>query len=587
MSKKALVLVAPPPLPAPASSRSALSVLPSPTPSRSPLSAPISARLSAPVSSRSAKIDFHNDETIQRPSSMAMPAHQPLKATKSGSTYVYADSTPFPYDMDFIRTIDDAVTCCVALLESETSIIEAQDQATFAEQARQEERVHLSELGSSVRDAIMHERANARTDRVVQTGTRLLAAARATVESQVALLDKETEDAVNEAKKKVAAARAEVHLAIESFLAVHDVPKTDVELSLVCSDEGAGAIVTTTASYGLQASFEVAISDHHAWRKTRRVREVCEGTVINPPKTVGIIKKRIEPRPFKLDDLFVRSFVIAPDKGKITFNKKPQKPDCAEIELDFRGETTRAFFRPIDPKTNVKGDVYELTPDDRTVVLRLWRFITAACEDLRKARKAMKRALFEGRPIVDVSPETLARRIVAVLAPIVREIARRAGARGELSLRRALGAWERHESFITCEELLSRTYDLPVHARRILDPICQPHKQRSVAPPALPPLSRVPMLSSSSSSGLDARALSSMPSIPALPPLPKGLQPAPASVPPPPRSTMRPPPLPPEARAPASMFPKSAIHTIDVPASDVSVVDISIVEVLDDLEAVG
>ena len=97
-------------------------------------------------------------------------------------------------------------------------------------------------------------------------------------------------------------------------------------------------------------------------------------------------------------------------------------------------------------------------------------------------------------------------------------------------------------------------------------------------PPALPPPSRVPVLSSS--------ALSSMPSIPALPPLPKGLQPAPASVPPP-KSTMRPPPLPIQAREAPSMFPKSAIHTIDVPASDVSVVDISIVEVLDDFEAVG
>ena len=576
MSKKALVLVAPPPLPASASSRSALA-LPAPVSSRAPLSAPISAR--AALSPQSQKVVDFQADTIPRSSSMAMAvSQQPLRATKSGSTYVYGDSTPFPYDMDFIRTIDDAVTCCVSLLEAETSIVEAQDQATLAEQARQEERVHLLDMGNSVRDAIMNERANARTDRVVQTGTRLLAAARATVEGQVALLERETEEAVNEAKKKVAAARAEVHLAIESFLAVHDVPKTDVELSLVCSDEGAGAIVTTNASYGLQASFEVAIPDGHAWRKTRRVREICEGTIINPPKRVGVIKKRIEPRAFKLDDLYVRSFVISPEKGKITFNKKPQKPDCAEIELDFRGEITRVFFRAIDPKTNLKGDVYELTPDDRTVILRLWRFITAACEDLRKARKAMKRALFEGRPIVDVSPETLCRRIVAVLAPIVREIARRAGARGELSLRRALGAWERHESFITCEELVSRTYDLPVHARRILDPICQPHKQKSMMPPALPPPSRVPVLSSS--------ALASMPSIPALPPLPKGLQPAPASVPPP-KSTMRPPPLPMQAREAPSMFPKSAIHTIDVPASDVSVVDISIVEVLDDFEAVG
>jgi hypothetical protein len=92
-----------------------------------------------------------------------------------------------------------------------------------------------------------------------------------------------------------------------------------------------------------------------------------------------------------------------------------------------------------------------------------------------------------------VSPETLCRRLVGALAPIVSEIAQRSGANGELQLRRSLGAWERHENFITTEELVGRTFNLPVAARRILDPLCQPFKAKSVAPPALPPASVPPM----------------------------------------------------------------------------------------------
>ncbi|HEX7666974.1 MAG TPA: hypothetical protein VF407_20735, partial [Polyangiaceae bacterium] len=509
---------------------------------------------------------YESDHEVERPGARsAIVAAQPaLRASKAGTTYVYGDSTPFPYDIDFVRTIDDAVTCCVQLLQSETIILEAQDSAAQTEQVRQVEHKHLVELGATVRDAIMAERNAARSQRVVQTGTRLLSAARATVEGQIAILEQESADAVAEARKTIEGARAEVHLALESFLAIHDVPKTEVELSVVTSDEGSGAIVTTTSSFGIQATFEVGIPDVHAWRKTRRVREICEGTTVDIPKKVGFIKKRIEPRPFKLDDLFIRAFVIGEGHGKISFNKKPRKPDCVEIELNFRNETPKILFRTID-KQGEKSEPFELGADDRAIVLRLWRFVCASSDDLKKARKTMKRALFEGRPIIEVSPESLCRRVVAAIAPVAREIARRSGARGEIALRKSVGAWERHENFITSEELLSRTYDLPIHARRILDPLCQPLKAKASSSwaPALPAPSSPPRASDSQSGPLPAMAL-------------------------PPRSALRPPPLPREAAEMEKMFPPSPppspVHTIDVRAEDVSVLEISVVEVLDDIE---
>ncbi|MEO8800016.1 MAG: hypothetical protein ABI551_19125 [Polyangiaceae bacterium] len=605
MSKKGLVLVppsnhvlAPPP---PRSTSASISSAP-PLPSMPP---PVSQRVSKPISSRPSLSNARQGRAIitKRPNAttqnnpflseavtlrkhsdlLLTPQSKPtplyatepprsalvhgqpaLRASKAGTTYVYGDSTPFPYDMDFVRTIDDAVTCCVQLLQSETVILEAQDSAAQTEQIRHVEHKHLVELGTTVRDAIMAERNAARSPRVVQTGTRLLSAARATVEAQIASLEQESDDAVAEARKTIEAARADVHLALESFLAIHDVPKTDVELSVVTSDEGSGAIVTTSSSFGIQASFEVGVPDVHAWRKTRRVREICEGTIVDVPKTVGFLKKRIEPRPFKLDDLFIRAFVIGEGHGKISFNKKPRKPDCVEIELNFRNETPKILFRTID-KQGEKSEPFELGADDRSIILRLWRFVCASSDDLKRSRRTMKRALFEGRPITEVSPETLCRRIVAVIAPVAREIARRSGARGEIALRKSVGAWERHENFITSEELLSRTYDLPMYARRILDPLCQPLKARQPVAPALPPPS-VPPYSDS---------------IPVSPGSQSGPLPAMAM---PPRSALRPPPLPREAAEMVRMFPPNPVHTIDVRAEDVSVLEISVVEVLDDIQ---
>jgi hypothetical protein len=434
------------------------------------------------------------------PSNPPISSSQKISATTAGREYVYGDSTPFPYDIDFIRTIDDAVNCCVALLEAETLILEAQDSATMAEQLRQQERVKLVHLANAVRDAILEERGVSGSTRVSKTGAKLLEGTRAIVEAQIASLEAETQGSVTRARKEIESARAEVHLALEQFLSVHDAPKTEVELCVVSNDAGAAAVVTTTSSFGFQASFDVPIAHDHAWSGPRRVRELCEETIINVPKKVGWIKKRIEPRPLKLDALFIRSFVARADRGKITFSKRLKNPETCEIEIDLRGEKPRAFYREID-EAGKAGEAFELTPDDRTIALRLWKYVAASSEDLKKNRRAMKLCTFDGRPILEVSPETLCRRLVAALAPIVAEIAHRSGATGELQLRRSLGAWERHENFITTEELVGRTYDLPVAARRILDPLCQPFKTRHQAQgspvPALPPASVPPMRNSS------------------------------------------------------------------------------------------
>ncbi|MEO8877897.1 MAG: hypothetical protein ABI461_20045 [Polyangiaceae bacterium] len=512
----------PPPLPARASikiSPNPLPKFPTNPPSQSPF-ASSKARIATPITTkpgskraRKTPATFGAEEarTIPNPvrdssrssESRAIARAEPKHLLASTSkdalpkhAYVYGDSTPFPHDIDFIRTLDDAVNCCVSLLEAETTIIEAQDAATGAEQLRQAEHVKLVDLANAVRNAILDERGVSGSTRVAKTGARLLEGTRSIVEGQMASLEAETQASVNKARKMIEAARAEVHLALEQFLATHDAPKTDIELCVVAGENGSAAVVTTTASFGFQASFDVPIPEGHAWREARRVREICENTVIAIPKQVGWFKKRMEPRPLKLDAYYVRSFVVRSDRGKITLSKRLTKPETCEIELDFRGETPRAFHRPVN-ELGQPGEAFELSPDDRTTALRLWSYITASSQGLKKIRRAMKLATFDGRPIAEVSPETLCRRLVSALGPIVRDIAERSGAEGELTLRKSVGTWERHENFITTDELANRTFGLPIPARRILDPLCQPFKARSQAPRALPAPSRPPMRSSS------------------------------------------------------------------------------------------
>ena len=93
---------------------------------------------------------------------------------------------------------------------------------------------------------------------------------------------------------------------------------------------------------------------------------------------------------------------------------------------------------------------------------------------------------FDGKPIRDVDePEAIFRKMVAVLAPIVREIAKRSGAPGELVLRRDLGEGRREEIYITKAELHEKVLALPPSVRPAFDAFDLSEGPRSPRAPAL------------------------------------------------------------------------------------------------------
>jgi hypothetical protein len=75
-------------------------------------------------------------------------------------------------------------------------------------------------------------------------------------------------------------------------------------------------------------------------------------------------------------------------------------------------------------------------------------------------------------------------RLVRVMTPIVREIARRSGAPGELVLRRDVKAGRRDEIYITKAELHEKTLPLPPQLRAVFDSLelDSPRSPRAPAP---------------------------------------------------------------------------------------------------------
>jgi hypothetical protein len=137
--------------------------------------------------------------------------------------------------------------------------------------------------------------------------------------------------------------------------------------------------------------------------------------------------------------------------------------------------------------------VIELSGEDAVHVLRLWQRVLDSTEDLTRRRQRMTRATYSEHPLGELDePKLVADRVVGVLGPMVREIARRSGAPGELVLRRDVRAGRREEIYITTAELHERVLTLPPVLRDVFAAfeLDRPRSPRAPAP-SLPTYSEI------------------------------------------------------------------------------------------------
>jgi len=118
-------------------------------------------------------------------------------------------------------------------------------------------------------------------------------------------------------------------------------------------------------------------------------------------------------------------------------------------------------------------------------VLRLWRRVLDSTEDLGRRRHVMTGASFDGHPVKTFDePRQVAEKLIRLLTPIMREIAQRSGAPGELVLRRDVRAGRREEIYITKAELHEKVLTLPPALRAVFDAfeLDSPRSPRAPAP---------------------------------------------------------------------------------------------------------
>jgi hypothetical protein len=407
-----------------------------------------------------------------------------VSATQAGSC-VYGDSTPFPYEGNFIETIRHAIDCSVSILGAQQTIDRALARVAEVDRARHLERARLQTMSETLRRTLAVEMAPS-AERLVRAGSRILDASRVAIEGEVAALETGAANEIGLARQAADEARALAQRALETFLLHHDLPGSETGLRLTAEESRYRAQAQIVTPFGVEAGFDLEIPAAHEWGRPVRVGDLSAGTEVHVSAESGLFFKKVAVQPVKLDRLFVTAIRVGFARGAMTLRRQPTSGAGYNIDIDASGDRTRVLMvRLGEDGLEAPDPVQDLTGEDAVHLLRLWQRVLASTEELARRRHVMTSAAFDGRALkTSDEPKLIVEKLVRYLAPIVREISQRSGASGELVLRRDVRAGRRDEIYITKAELFEKVLTLPPAFRGVLDPfeLDSPRSPRAPAP---------------------------------------------------------------------------------------------------------
>lgn len=380
---------------------------------------------------------------------------------------VYGDSTPFPHDLDYIQMLRAGVDCAVRLLSAQHSIRAAAQRSEAAEKTVQVEVAELNNLFESVQSATKASISDG-MDRTVRTAAQIIAGARGAIDGAVRELEAQVAAEVSQAGHIADKARETMSSAINGFLEQHTMPGSRLCLQLTASPEANSGHVTIITPFGISAVFGVAIPSNHAWARPRRVGDFVPHLEVRMPVESGWLSKRVEMAALRIDRLVVSDVMFSEHSGALRLRKAAGAGSGYQVRVDLENGVNVSLTPVREDGSLGEEQPYVLEGADQASMLNLWQSVVQSSWELMHLRRRMVSASFGEKPLVELdAPSAVAEALVTHVAPLVNEISRRSGARGELVLRRNLGEGKREETYCTHSELIEKILVLPPDLRSV------------------------------------------------------------------------------------------------------------------------
>ena len=391
--------------------------------------------------------------------------------------YVHGDSTPFEPGFDFIATLRASIACGVALMKAQHAIDCARARVAEAEEHLVLTRADLCGLADAVDEAVASH-ASRRTE-VRGVALRIATMSRGATVLQIRHLQSALEATVVRADATIVEARKTAAVALGELLGGHTMPRQSVGFRLFSSGGRYAAESIVALPGALRATFDAEIPEGHPLHTPLRVRDLRDDVTVTLPQTVGWFRKRTCDVPVRLGALTVLGASVDGARGALLLGRSERAGIVHAFDVDLGSAAPRAQWRAGDDPT-----AFDLAVGDAALLTWLLRDLERRARTLSTSRTAMTEALLENRPVGEQDPVHVCARIVDLLASDTREIARRAGAPGELVLRRNVDSGHRAEVFVTSAELLEQIDTLPPSLRGVFAPLGLGGAPRSPRAPA-------------------------------------------------------------------------------------------------------
>jgi hypothetical protein len=394
-------------------------------------------------------------------------------------SYLYGDSTPTDLKSNFLEFLRDAVDFAVFVLEADAEIkhgkvrIQKNTEAMEAEIGRLQQFIGV--VTRSIREAEKGSPDSATATCATHVEKLVGEAERTSVNAMRARLAQYIANVDAEER----ATRVACFKALETLLAPHDPPDAETVTRLVLLQSGNyEATVDGRSAFGLAWTFALAIPDGSLWSSAIRVERVTPHLEIHAPQLSGWISKEVKVRPQKLDRHVVTELVFEDGLVRMKLRTEPG----AETGFDFSVD-------PIAKKANAwrtgpaEGDAsvgaFEIGPEDAVLVVDLAEKLSAGAAGV--TRRELTAATWRDANFHEVPTFIdVVEKLVAMMAPITREIAARSLKPTELVLRRMLGNDRREEVFVEKVTLREKYAALAPPLREHFAPL-------GFDPPAPPP----------------------------------------------------------------------------------------------------
>ncbi len=401
--------------------------------------------------------------------------------------YLYGDSVEFPLQFNFLATLEVFMASAtrVVMLEAETqkqSLKAAQASQGRVQSIESVEGLHekaMRAIGDAL-DAtnagprgtmVIEDPEHAPSPMVIEYTKRLMAFAERFIEEQRALAKQATEQETTQLRADSEQRAVEVRAEVETLFKTARMQVLGTRFAMKIRDEKPAVGAVFLNPDGIVSHFELGAARSAAWLHPRKVGDFVQNVEMQIGVKKAFFKGTVSPEAVKLDEWIISRFDAAPESFEVAVRRKLDQKDLFILKLT---QTKNGLAGDVERLEDPNGKALPgaLVAADVELLDKLWQAVRAECAGLMEHREKLTRLELDGK---DVFGERLAlelvRRLVATLAPTVREIAQRSPSEQELSLKKETEDGRREEIYLRKEELLKKLQPLPAAGREVFAPL--------------------------------------------------------------------------------------------------------------------